>query len=355
MPKGPKSVGQLCAELGMDAFAETRFRKESQAYLKDHVADVPNASDEVIERLAVKYLDDGAGNKHFSWDAALNYQWEASGHRLTIVNYVGDIMKQQRWYIIDRLHKRVHGAVHCPGCLLHKPNLSSSVHGATDNGFDGQVDDATVFSEGSDAGSNHEDTNMDNGIHGGNDRKRTRASLGHESVSGNKRRKSGTSEGSGGAVEVGKHETQPLSTIDSRFPPPRASGFTPVNPSVAVRPQTASKPEAPAPAETLGQTFSLKDFSLTMRYRGKMWHFNSIAHKAKVLEQILLQEEKDVEAYPVLAFSKGVKTASLGGREDSDRDESALRDYFRFYTHFMNERFPSSEKILLENGVKPSA
>jgi hypothetical protein len=92
-----------------------------------------------------------------------------------------------------------------------------------------------------------------------------------------------------------------------------------------------------------------------MRYRGKTWHFNNIAHKAKVLEQILLQEEKDVEAYPILAFSKGAKKASLGGKEDLDGEESALKDYFRFYTHFMNERFPSSEKILLENGVKPSA
>jgi hypothetical protein len=57
-------------------------------------------------------------------------------------------MKQQRWYIIDRLHKRVNGAVHCPGCLLHKPSLSSSVNGSGDNGYDGQVDDTTVFSEG---------------------------------------------------------------------------------------------------------------------------------------------------------------------------------------------------------------
>jgi hypothetical protein len=71
MPKGPKSVGQLCAELGMDALAETNFRKESQAYLKDHIDDVPNAPDEDVEKLALKFLNGGAGSKHFSWDAAL--------------------------------------------------------------------------------------------------------------------------------------------------------------------------------------------------------------------------------------------------------------------------------------------
>ncbi len=92
-----------------------------------------------------------------------------------------------------------------------------------------------------------------------------------------------------------------------------------------------------------------------MRYRGKQWHFNSIAHKAKVLELILLQEEKDVESYPVMAFSRGAKKAAFTNDEDDDADESLLKDYFRFYTHFMNERFPGNEQLLLENGVKPSA
>lgn len=71
MPKGSKSVGALCAELGMDSVAETNFRKESQSYLKEQIPDVPNASDEQVERIALKYLHAGAGNKHFSWDAAL--------------------------------------------------------------------------------------------------------------------------------------------------------------------------------------------------------------------------------------------------------------------------------------------
>ena len=33
----------------------------------------------------------------------------------------------------------------------------------------------------------------------------------------------------------------------------------------------------------------------------------------------------------------------------------SLKDYFKFYTHFMNDRFPSNEKLLLENGVQVSA
>ena len=71
MPKGPKSVGQLCAELGMDAVAELNFRKECQAFLKDHITDVPNANDEFVEAAALKFLNSGAGSKHFSWDSAL--------------------------------------------------------------------------------------------------------------------------------------------------------------------------------------------------------------------------------------------------------------------------------------------
>lgn len=92
-----------------------------------------------------------------------------------------------------------------------------------------------------------------------------------------------------------------------------------------------------------------------MRYRGKQWHFQSVAHKAKVLELLLLKEEKDVESYPVVAFSKGAKKAARDLDDDSESDDSMLKDYFRFYTHFMNERFPGNEKLLLENGVRPSA
>ena len=110
-------------------------------------------------------------------------------------------------------------------------------------------------------------------------------------------------------------------------------------------------------APTLGPMPTLRDISHpTMRYRGKVWHFASLAQKARVLEQILLQEEKDVEHYPILAFSKGAKkAAAFGGEQGSDGDDSALKDYFRMFTLFMSERFPGNEKILLENGVKPSA
>jgi hypothetical protein len=77
-----------------------------------------------------------------------NYQWEAAEHRLTIVTYVGDIIKQQRWYIIDRLHKRVKGAVHCPGCLLHKPGPNTAINGRASVGYDGQADDTAILTDG---------------------------------------------------------------------------------------------------------------------------------------------------------------------------------------------------------------
>jgi hypothetical protein len=58
----------------MNAVASDRFRKETQAYLKDQIGDVSevaNATDAAIDRLARQWLEDGGGNKHFSWDAAL--------------------------------------------------------------------------------------------------------------------------------------------------------------------------------------------------------------------------------------------------------------------------------------------
>jgi hypothetical protein len=76
-----------------------------------------------------------------------NYQWEASDHRSKIITFVGDIMKQQRWYIIDRLHKRSKGAVNCPGCLLHKNRQGSEVNGNAAAGSDGHTEDSAL-SEG---------------------------------------------------------------------------------------------------------------------------------------------------------------------------------------------------------------
>ena len=173
----------------------------------------------------------------------------------------------------------------------------------------------------------------------------------------NKRRKSGVSEDGNGRTDVARRQSR-ATTYNSLppLPPGRASGFTPVNPTGVAGVSRSSMPGTLSLTQSPPQSPNLKEIKLTMRYRGKLWHFNSIAHKAKVFEQILLQEEKDVESYPVLAFAKGAKkAAAFGGEDDFDREESALKDYFRMYTHFMHERFPGNEKILLENGAKPSA
>ncbi|KIY01241.1 uncharacterized protein Z520_02793 [Fonsecaea multimorphosa CBS 102226] len=375
MPKGPKSIAVLCAELGMDGVAESNLRKDAQSYLKAHVEDLPNAPDSAIEPVAWTFLESGGGSRHFSWDAALNYQWEASEHRSTILHYVTEIMKMQRWYIIDRLHKRTNGAVNCPGCLLHSPKQGTpeTVDGVATVSHV-PVDDTDSSNE-SDMGSIHDDSGRDDGLSASESRKRHRASRDRYSGAEKKRRKSsGPQEEAGGTVGTLREETQLRTTsIYNVVPNPRPStnsnahaGFTPVNPTVVVEIQrAASKPEAQAQpsstqlASSSSQTLTLKDFNLSMRYRGKQWHFNSIAHKARVLEQILLQEEKDVESYPIVAFSKGAKKVTLGGDlgndPDPDGDERALKDYFRFYSHFMNDRFPGNEKLLLENGVRPSA
>ena len=140
----------------------------------------------------------------------------------------------------------------------------------------------------------------------------------------------------------------------SAAPNVRPSGFTPVNRGTTVEFRRPPTPEPLPASNALGLT-GLKEFSTyTMRYRGKTWNFKDVAHKAIVLEQILIQEEKDVEAYPIQAFSKGARKAAFGGVEDPEGANSALKDYFRFYTHFMTDRFPINEKILLENGARPS-
>ncbi|KIW82233.1 hypothetical protein Z517_05260 [Fonsecaea pedrosoi CBS 271.37] len=364
MPKGPKSIGVLCGELGMDGVAEAKFRKDAQAYLKSQIEDLPNAPDELIEPVAVSFLETGGGNKHFSWDAALNYQWEASDHRHTILRYVTDIMKMQRWYTIDRLHKRINGAVNCPGCLLHSPKQGSPEtvdNAGTVNHT--QIDD-TRSSDGSDAGSLHHDSGRDDAVGRSESRKRHRASRDRFSESEKKRQKSTGSQEETGRVSISRDEISQNTSIydNNAFPKARLptssnahAGFTPVNPTPVMELRPPSRHEAPSPTLASSQTLTLRDFNLSMRYRGKQWHFNSVAHKAKVLEQILLQEEKDVESYPTLAFSKGAKKAGLGIDGSSDDDESVLKDYFRCYSHFMNNRFPRNEKLLLENGVRPSA
>lgn len=137
MPKGPKSIGVLCAELGLDAEAETNLRKDALQYLQRELPDLVNASDAAIEPVSWQFLESGAGPRHFSWDAALNYQWEASEHRLTILQYMTEIMKMQRWYAIDRLHHRVKGgAANCTGCLLHSPKKTTPEITETGDGDD---------------------------------------------------------------------------------------------------------------------------------------------------------------------------------------------------------------------------
>jgi hypothetical protein len=136
-------------------------------------------------------------------------------------------------------------------------------------------------------------------------------------------------------------------------------------PSPLKQATVSSVPSSPTSPTTQPQTepertISLKYADPSMRYRGKVWRFESIAHKAMVLERILLREEKEVESYPIMAFSKGAQKAPPGPDDDDDgigigSNEDVVKNYFRFYTHFMNERFPGNERLLLENGVKPSA
>jgi hypothetical protein len=138
---------------------------------------------------------------------------------------------------------------------------------------------------------------------------------------------------------------------------PRTSGFTPVNPVVVPDVQRISSTKAATPATPSQPDHSLKDFAsapVAMRFRGKTWHFDSLVHKSRVLELIILQEEKEVESYPMKAFSGKAKRGAYG-EDDVETGDNLLKDYFRFYTHFMTERFPATEKILLEHGVKPSA
>lgn len=144
------------------------------------------------------------------------------------------------------------------------------------------------------------------------------------------------------------HEAQPSKRIASILSSPLKQdtpGFSPASPTF----QTRMQPERP---------ITLKYADASMRYRGKMWRFDSIAHKAQVLERILLREEQEVESYPIMAFSKGAQKAPHDPDDDDEGvggNQDIVKDYFRFYTHFMNERFPGNERLLLENGVKPSA
>ncbi len=145
MGKGPKSVKVLCQELGFvaDSAAEKAFRKDCIEYLKGRCDDLCNTPDDAIEPVAWDFLDDGYGGgaHHFSASSAafvsgqqLRYRWDVAQDRLTLWEYVGSIMKMQRWYKIDALHHQIRGVHNCPGCLVHARPAPAAEIAATTNG-----------------------------------------------------------------------------------------------------------------------------------------------------------------------------------------------------------------------------
>ena len=370
--KSSKSVGALCNELGMNADTQRHFREHTRSYLQSKFGtELPNTTDQAIEPVAIEYLELGEGRIWFGRESALKYQWKNAEHRPIITRYMNDVMKKQRWYAIDVLHQRLRKqhqregtSPNCPGCLTHPagetPTVTSTNFGAPEHPIDlGYASDGknihvpviptkaeplTV----SDVRSIHHVTSRENTPDTLESKKRPRTSPDYRTLSGAKKRETPDSIATE-SITVAPNKRQHLdrkstlskSTLKSPY---KEASSTSASPKV----ETQTQPE---------KVISLKYAAPSIKYRGKVWHFDSIAHKAKVLEQILLQEEKEVESYPIMAFSKGAQKAAPGSDDDEEGIGSAdvVKDYFRFYTHFMNERFPGNERLLLENGVKPSA
>ncbi|KIV83955.1 hypothetical protein PV11_05935 [Exophiala sideris] len=363
------SIKELCNVLGMKPETERLFREDILTYLRLKFSDLPNTTNQALLPAPTDYLKSG-GSHWFTRDAGLKYQWENAGHRSGITLFIKNVMKKQRRYDIDALHARlrkVHRAYKCPGCIIH-PAAEKATETLADLDDPGYPIDLRYSSHVSDVGSIHHVESREGTpetVESGeksnpdiiNSNKRPRRGHDYHALSGAKRRKAPKS-----------RVTDTISVAPTReFLLHRGPGMSKAEPSrlskdsspmqsAATTSSTLVSPEVQN--QTKPQTVSSPENAVTsLRYRGKVWHFDSVAHKAKVLELILLQEEKEVESYPILAFSKGVRKAAPGSEDDDEGIGNAdvVRDYFRFYTHFMNERFPGNEILLLENGVQPSA
>ncbi|KIW58340.1 hypothetical protein PV05_02868 [Exophiala xenobiotica] len=373
MPKKyTKTLGALCDELGMTLQTASQFQKDTLKYLKSKTPHVPTLEDEEIEPFAWQFLDSGAGAQYFSSNAGLRFRWDTDEHRLRIHRYTNTIMTTQRWYAIENLHQKIgrENMAQCPGCLQHPPGERSSPPTAPGNADD--AIDLDYPSNLSDSESIHhivsqqstpeptspvevDSKRISTGA------KRPRLSQDYLALSGVKKRKTHQDAPNASPISVPKLQGPKLSTWtpEIRAATARlARSFPQFNPTKVEGIVDAQPPPQAQKEASQHKVITLNYIKPTMRYRGKVWQFDSIAQKAKILEMILLQEEKDVESYPVLAFSKGARKSLDADNDNDDNDEgdgSAMKDYFRFYTHFMNERFPGNEKMLLQNGVKPSA
>ncbi|KAI1613216.1 hypothetical protein EDD37DRAFT_338361 [Exophiala viscosa] len=353
--KGSKSVGALCSELGMNAETQRHFREHTRGYLQSKFGtDLPTTTDEGIEPVAKEYLESGEGRFWFKQNAALNYHWETAEHRPIITRYINAVMRKQRGYAIDVLHQRLSRqhrrdgiAPSCPGCLLH-PAGKAPTKTSTDFGAPDRPIDLGYSSDVSDVRSIHHVTSRGNTPDTLESKKRPRTSHDYRTLSGAKKREIPDS-----------IATEPVTVAPNkrqRFHRKSTVSKSTLNNLYKEASSTSASPEV-KPRTQPEKIISLKYADASIKYRGKVWRFDSIAHKAKVLELILLQEEKEVESYPIMAFSKGAQKAAPGADDDEEGIGGAdvVKDYFRFYTHFMNERFPGNERVLLENGVKPSA
>ena len=407
MPKKyTKTLGALCDELGMTLQTASQFQKDTQKYLKSKTPHVPTLEDEEIEPFAWQFLDSGAGAQYFSSNAGLRFRWDTDEHRLRIHRYTNTIMTTQRWYAIENLHQKIgrENMAQCPGCLQHPPGERSSpptAPGNADDAIDLDYPSNRKFTTWSPfdpsfnsyfAGPFTNDSSLtcyplrivsdSESIHHivsqqstpeptspvevdskriSTGAKRPRLSQDYLALSGVKKRKTHQDAPNASPISVPKLQGPKLSTWtpEIRAATARlARSFPQFNPTKVEGIVDAQPPPQAQKEASQHKVITLNYIKPTMRYRGKVWQFDSIAQKAKILEMILLQEEKDVESYPVLAFSKGARKSLDADNDNDDNDEgdgSAMKDYFRFYTHFMNERFPGNEKMLLQNGVKPSA
>ncbi|KAJ9501802.1 hypothetical protein H2202_002764 [Exophiala xenobiotica] len=381
MPKRyTKTLGAFCDELGMSPPTASEFVKDTLKYLKSKYLSVPTIEDEEIAITAGDFLDSGAGATYFPSNAGHRFRWDTDEHRLRIRRYTNDIMRTQRWYAVDNLHQKLGGienGAQCPGCIQHPQGGGGAASPPTTSGNTDGFVDLHYLSDVSDSQSLHhviqqstteptspvelDSKKITTGI------KRPRLTHDYHTLSGGKKQKTHHDAPVASPVSVPKPVAQGSSTTSTHetesATAPLAKSTPQPNHPTKVENIVDSQPATPAQTEASPhKVITLAYIKPKMRYRGKVWQFDSIAQKAKILEMILLQEEKDVESYPVLAFSKGAQRKSLDAADDADDDNggegggnAAMKDYFRFYTHFMNERFPGNEKLLLQNGVKPSA
>lgn len=112
---------------------QEQIRKDCRNFLEYRIlengtASLPMMDDVEIDDTAKVFLITRGGARYFSGFMYSTYEWSNNNHKQTILWNIASIMRAQRYYTTQSLHKS-HGNTNCPGCLKHPARSRSPAEG----------------------------------------------------------------------------------------------------------------------------------------------------------------------------------------------------------------------------------